>query len=176
MKLKIKIRRINKNIELPEVIDKGEWVDLKLSSATSFEAPKVVTSKDAETGKTSKEVVFDDGLLPLGVAMQLPKGYEAIVSPRSSTFKYFGLMERNSIGVIDGSYSGDNDEWMFPAIAFRKASISEGERICQFRIQLSQKATVWQKIKWLLSSGIRIVEVETLNETNRGGFGTTGTR
>ena len=176
MKQTIKVRRLNKNLSLPTIIDKGEWIDLKLSSAATFEAPKVVTVKDAETGKTSKDVVFDTTMLPLGIAMKLPKGYEAIVAPRSSTFKYFGLIERNSIGVIDNSYSGNTDEWMFPAIAFRKSSIPEGERICQFRIQLSQKATIWQKIKWLLSSGIRIVEVDTLDGTNRGGFGSTGTR
>ena len=68
----------------------------------------------------------------------------------------------------------NNDEWKFNALAFRNTTINEGTRIAQFRIQLSQKATVWQKIKWLLSSGIKIVEVDHLNDENRGGIGSTG--
>lgn len=74
------------------------------------------------------------------------------------------------------SYCGNNDEWHFPAIAFRDTMILDGHRICQFRIQLSQKATLWQKIKWFLSSGVKIVEVESLDGTDRGGFGTTGVK
>lgn len=176
MKQTIKVRRLNKNLSLPTIIDKGEWIDLKLSGKAEFQAPRQLTKKDMETGRITKTVEFDSTLLPLGIAMMLPKGYEAIVAPRSSTFGHYGLVERNSIGIIDNTYSGDNDEWRFPAIAFKEVTIPEGERICQFRIQLSQKATIWQKIKWLLSSGIRIVEVDTLGGTNRGGFGSTGTR
>lgn len=74
------------------------------------------------------------------------------------------------------SYNGNGDEWKFPAVAIRPTSIEKGTRICQFRVQLSQKATMWQKIKWLLSSGIELVEVGNLSNTNRGGFGSSGVK
>ena len=82
----------------------------------------------------------------------------------------------NSEGVIDNSYCGDEDEWRFPAIAFRDTTINKGERICQFRIQLSQKATIWQKLRWLFSNKIELVSVDKLESINRGGFGTTGVK
>lgn len=72
------------------------------------------------------------------------------------------------------SYCGNNDEWKMPVIAFKKTEINTGDRVCQFRIQLSQKATIWQKLKWLLTSGIKFVEVENLDSKDRGGFGSTG--
>jgi dUTP pyrophosphatase len=97
------------------------------------------------------------------------------MAPRSSAAKKMGIMCANSIGVIDQSYCGDDDQWMFPAVTLRKTSISKNTRICQFRIQLSQKATMWQRIKWLFTSGIELVEVESLGNTNRGGFGSTDT-
>ena len=74
------------------------------------------------------------------------------------------------------SYNGDNDEWKFPAIAIRETTIEEGTRICQFRIQLSQKATCWQKLKWFFSNGIKLVEVDSLNNEDRLGFGSTGVK
>lgn len=114
--------------------------------------------------------------IPLGVAMKLPKGYEAVVLPRSSTPKKFGIMYGNSMGVIDNSYCGNKDEWKFPAVAIRPTSIDKGTRICQFRVQLSQKATTWQKIKWLFTSGVKLVEVDDLGNDNRGGFGSTGVK
>lgn len=72
------------------------------------------------------------------------------------------------------SYCGNSDEWKFPVIAIRPTFIEKGCRICQFRIQLSQKATLWQKLKWLFSSGVKLVKVDNLQENNRGGFGSTG--
>jgi dUTP pyrophosphatase len=95
---------------------------------------------------------------------------------RSSTPKKFGVITANSEGVIDNTYCGNNDEWKYPALAIKDTTINEGDRICQFRIQLSQKATVWQKLKWLLSSGVKIVEVESLSGANRNGFGSTGVK
>ena len=74
------------------------------------------------------------------------------------------------------SYNGDNDEWRFPAYFTRRAILYKGDRICQFRIQLSQKATFWQKLKWLFSSGIKIEQVEKLNTIDRGGIGSSGKR
>lgn len=100
-------------------------------------------------------------MIPLGVAMELPKGYEALVVPRSSTFKRYGIILVNSIGVIDESYNGDNDYWMFPAYSLLGSFIPEGSRIAQFRIIKHQPE-------------IEFEEVETLDNENRGGFGSTG--
>ena len=154
MKLKIKIKTFASQI-LPEIIDKGDWIDLRSNE-------EYVANKE------------EYKLLKLGVAMELPDGFEAIVVPRSSTFKTWGILLANSMGIIDNSYSGDNDEWRFPAWFTRGTIIHKGDRICQFRIQLSQKATFWQKLHWLLSSKIKIEHVEKLNTINRGGVGSTG--
>lgn len=177
MKLKIKIKRINKNIPLPNIISKGDWIDLRSSETVALKAPQASTLKrhtinGVEEGH--RDVTFDSRLIKLGVAIQLPKGFEAVVLSRSSTFKNFGVTLANSEGVIDQTYCGDNDEWRYNAIALRDTIIHEGDRICQFRIQLSQKATVWQKLKWLFSSGIKIVEVNRLGNPNRGGIGSSG--
>lgn len=178
MKQTILIRRINQNIELPSVIAKGEWIDLRASETMRFKAPQSGTLKTRNVnGQEEKyrNVSFDLQVMPLGVAMQLPKGYEAIMSARSSLPKGFGAFLGNGIGVIDFLYSGNNDEWKAVLIALRDTTVKEGERICQFRIQLSQKATVWQKIKWLFSSGIELKEVDELpSKKDRLGLGSTG--
>lgn len=145
-------------------MEKGEFVDLRARDNFSFHEPTIVNNM----------VIFDKELIPLGVAMQLPKGFEAIIIPRSSSFKHFGIMEANSVGLIDNSYCGNSDEWKLPVIAFKKGKVSAGERVCQFRIQLSQRATFWQKLNWLFSSGIELEFVDTLTNLNRGGFGSTG--
>lgn len=175
MKLKIKIKKIGRGANLPKVIDKGEWVDLSASEYRSIKAPQAGTLKRTKED-SYRNVSFSTFMVPLGVAMKLPEGLEAVVVPRSSTFKNFGIIQANSFGVIDNSYSGNNDEWKFPAIALRDTVVNVGDRICQFRIQLSQKATMWQKLKWLFSSGIEIVEVASLDNKDRGGFGSTGVR
>lgn len=175
----IKIKRINKGLSFPTIIHKGEWIDLRASEDVVMKAPQAQTLKktivDGET-ISYRDVEFDTKRIPLGIAMQLPKGYEAVVLPRSGTFDNFGITMSNSEGVIDNSYCGDNDEWKFGAIAFRHTNIYEGDRICQFRIQLSQKATMWQKIKWLFSSKINLVEVEHLGNDDRCGFSSTGVK
>lgn len=179
MKLKVKVKRINKNLKLPKIIDKGDWVDLRASETVVLRAPQAGTLKKRKVNgvdESYRNVVFDTKLFGLGVAMQLPKGFEAVALPRSGTFNNFGVMLTNSEGVIDQSYCGNGDEWKFNAIAFRDTVIYKGDRVCQFRIQPSQKATVWQKLKWLFSSGVEIVEVESLGEVNRGGFSTTGVK
>lgn len=160
----------------PQVFEKGDWIDLSAQYQTSFIAPHAKClhkKKNSETENTDRfrDVVFDYRIIPLGVAMQLPKGYEAVMIPRSSTFKKYGLLQSNSIGLLDNSYCGDNDIWGFPAMATRAVTIPEGTRICQFRIQLSQKATMWQKIKWLFSSKIELVAVDSLDNPDRKGFG-----
>lgn len=177
MKLKIKVKKLNKEIRLPHTIKVGEWVDLRASKSKIFHAPQAETlKKHVVNGETisHRDVSFDYDLIPLGVAMKLPDGFEAIVAPRSSTFKKYKVIQANSIGVIDNSYSSDTDEWMYPVISLGDTEIPEGDRICQFRIQLSQRATVWQKLKWLFTSDIEFVEVNCLSHEERGGFGSTG--
>ena len=120
----------------------GDWIDLR----------------------AAEDVVMKKGefrLIPLGVAMELPRGYEALVAPRSSTFKKLGILLANSIGIIDESYKGDGDEWHFPAYAVRDTVIHKNERICQFRIIQHQPL-------------IHLLEVETLGNADRGGIGSTG--
>lgn len=177
MKLKIKVKRLNKNINLPEVIKEGDFIDLRASETVYMHAPQAgVLKKHKVNGVeySHRDVEFDFKLIPLGIAMKLPKGFIAVPVPRSSTYNKYGITQANSIGVIDSSYCGEKDEWKFPALSYRDTVIPEGERICQFEIRLSQKATIWQKLKWLLSSGIKIVEVEHLSKDSRGGFGSTG--
>ena len=178
MKQKILIRRINTNIDLPSVINNGEWIDLRAADTLRFKAPQSGTLKTrniAGQNEKYRNVTFDIQLMPLGIAMQLPSGFEAIIAARSSLPRGFGVIMANSIGVIDNTYSGNTDEWKAPLLALRDTVIREGERICQFRIQLSQKATMWQKIKWFCTSGIKLVEVDELpNKEDRGGFGSTG--
>lgn len=177
MKLNVKVKRINKNIELPQVINKGEWCDLRAAEKVTLIAPQSGTLKRYKADGidfSRRDVYFDNKLINLGIAMKLPKGFEAYIIPRSGTYDKFGIIQANHIGLIDNSYSGNNDEWKFNAIALTDVVIEEGDRICQFRIQLSQKANIWQKIKWLFCSGIKIIEVESLNYEDRGGFNSTG--
>jgi dUTP pyrophosphatase len=103
----------------------------------------------------------DFKLIPLGVAMELPEGYEAIVVPRSSTYKKYGIILAGSIGVIDEDYNGDEDEWWFPAVAFQTTIIERNERIAQFRIVKHQPE-------------FDLDTVVTLGNSNRGGIGSTG--
>lgn len=142
--LEIKIKYFDKELQKVEKIKHGDWLDLRSAETVSL-----------------KQGEFK--LIPLGVAMQLPKGYEANVVPRSSTYKNFGIIQTNSYGVIDNSYSGDNDQWHFPAVALRDTLIQKGDRICQFRIQQRMPSTV-------------LIEVEKLGNKDRGGIGSTGTK
>lgn len=137
----IKIKYL-RDIQRIEKFNVGDWIDLR--------AAEDVTMKAGEYK-----------MIPLGVAMELPKGYEALVAPRSSTFKKHGVILVNSIGVIDESYNGDGDEWNFLAFAVRDTRIHKNERICQFRIIQHQPL-------------IHLREVETLGNSDRGGIGSTG--
>ena len=157
-----------KSADVPslEIIAKGDWIDL---TCVDSNLPYNIEDGKQYMGE-------------LGIAMQLPEGYEAIIAPRSSTYKNFGIIVPNSIGVIDNSYRGDNDYWKFPFVVLKQPKNIENlcryilnKRVCQFRIQLSQKATMWQKIKHLFINKIEFIEVGTFGEeTNRGGFGSTG--
>lgn len=140
--INIKVKYFNENVEKLTKITKGNWIDLR----------------------AAQDVVLKAGefkLIPLGIAMELPRGYEAHVVPRSSTFKNFGILQTNSIGVIDCSYCGDNDIWRMPAYAVRDTEIHVNDRICQFRIIENQPK-------------IEFAEVEHLDGKDRGGFGSTG--
>lgn len=116
---------------------------------------------DLRAAETIEMKTGDYKLISLGISMKLPEGYEAHIVPRSSTFKNFGVLQTNSYGVVDNSYSGTNDIWRFPALAMRDTVIHEGDRICQFRIEKKQPA-------------VEFIEVDELDDTDRGGFGSTG--
>lgn len=177
--LRIKVKRINKNLPMPVVLDKGDWIDLRASRTVEIEGPQAGTLKyHTVNGERvgHRDVEFSNALIPLGIAMELPEGFEAVALPRSSNYKNFLVILANSEGVIDYVYKGDNDEWQFNAIAFADTIIHEGDRICQFRIQLSQKATFLQKLRWLFSSGIELVEVDKLGNPDRKGIGSTGVK
>ena len=120
----------------------SDWIDLRCAVDTFMKAGDYVN-------------------IPLGVAMELPEGYEALVIPRSSTFKNFGILMANSTGLIDCSYRSDSDQWHFPALAIRDTAIKKNDRICQFRIQRNMPDICFRK-------------VEKLGNTARGGFGSTG--
>lgn len=144
MMKKIKIKYFVKDLPKIEKIEKGDWIDLRAAEDVEMKANEY-------------------HMIPLGIGMILPEGYEAHVAPRSSTYRKFHIILANSVGIIDNSYSGDNDQWMFPAYALRDTVIYKGDRICQFRIVEKQPE-------------IEFEEVEHLNDKDRGGFGSTGTK
>ena len=121
---------------------KSDWIDLRI----------------AETVELKKD---EFKLLPLGIAVKLPEGYEAHIVPRSSTYKNFGIIQTNHMGVVDESYCGDGDQWYMPAYALRDTKIEKGDRICQFRIMRHQPV-------------IDFEECDTLDSPDRGGIGSTG--
>ena len=140
---RIKIKYFTDKIDkLAFIGGKSDWIDLR-------------AAEDAIMKKGEFK------LISLGVAMELPEGYEAHIVPRSSTFKNFGVIQANSVGIIDNSYCGDNDVWCFPAFAVRDTEIHVNDRICQFRIVKNQPAVVFDEITFLEGE-------------DRGGFGSTG--
>lgn len=176
MKLKVKIKVLTEGC-MPEINPKGDWIDLKSAVDVSLPAPQsgVLKRTTIDGEETSfRNVTMETHYIPLGVAMELPKGFEGYAILRSSGPKKMGLFIPNGKGIMDNSYNGNEDEWNLICSTMRETSISKGDRICQFRIQLSQFATPWQKLKWILCSGIKLVEVDNLNNTNRGGLGSTG--
>jgi len=139
----ILIHYFTDQIEKLRYIDgKSDWIDLRAAQTVQLKAGEFK-------------------LIPLGVSMKLPAGYEAHVVPRSSTFKNYGILQANSVGIIDESYCGTGDQWFFPAYATRDTVVNLNDRICQFRVFTHQCA---------ISFEIR----EELETTDRGGFGSTG--
>lgn len=142
-KEKIKIKYHTDEIEKLRYIDgKSDWIDLRAAEDVELKAGEFK-------------------LISLGVSMELPKGYEAHIVPRSSTFKNFGVIQTNHQAVIDESYCGDNDIWRYPVYALRDAVIHKNDRICQFRIMKHQPTIYFE-------------EVEYLEGEDRNGFGSTG--
>ena len=140
----IKIKYFNQRLSPLEYIDgKSDWIDLRAAATIALHHGEFY-------------------LVPLGVAIELPEGYEALIVPRSSSFKNYGFIQTNSMGVIDETYCGDNDEWKLPILATREGLIAEGDRIAQFRIIKHQPK-------------LDFIEVKSLEKSNRGGFGSTGT-
>ena len=138
----LKVRYLAEGLEELRQVPGSDWVDLRAAEDTVLKAGEF-------------------RLIPLGVAIALPEGYEAHVVPRSSTFKNYGLLQANSMGVVDGSYRGDGDQWRWPAYATRDVTIEKNTRLCQFRIVENQPP-------------LRFLPVEHLDAPDRGGFGSTG--
>jgi dUTP pyrophosphatase len=125
-----------------ETTERGDWIDLRAAEDVELKAG-------------------ESKYISLGVSMKLPKGYEALVIPRSSTFKHWGIIQTNHIGLIDNSYCGNDDVWMFPALATRDVLIEKNSRICQFRIQRKMEKP-------------NLKTVDVLDSVNRGGLGSSG--
>jgi dUTP pyrophosphatase len=141
--INLKVKYFSEDIEKLRYIDgKSDWIDLRSAADVELEAGEFK-------------------LIPLGIAIELPHGYEAHVVPRSSTFKNFGVLQVNSMGVIDETYCGDNDQWFMPVLAVRDTKICVNDRICQFRIMEHQPALTFE-------------QVDHLEGADRGGFGSTG--
>jgi len=151
--MKIKIKYFNKDYPRLEKISKGDWIDLRVDGLIQCKSKMIADTFDYRKGDVIK--------FGLGVAMELPEGYEAEIRPRSSTFKHWGLIQTNSVGTIDNSYCGDNDEWQIEFIAMRDGVINRFDRVCQFRI--------WEK-----QPEFSFVEVDKLGNEDRGGYGSTG--
>ena len=139
----IKIKYFDNEIDKIEKLSIGDWIDLRAAKSVRLKAGEFC-------------------IIPLGIGMKLPDGYEAHIVPRSSTFKNWGIIQTNSIGIIDNSYSGDNDQWMIPILAMEDTYVLKNDRICQFRI-----------VKKMPDVEFKIVE--HLDENDRGGFGSSGT-
>ena len=142
---KIKVKYFNPDMPKLDFIEgKSDWIDLRSNVRIEYK-------------------VGDFFLIPLGVAMQLPAGYEAHVAPRSSTFKNYGIIQVNSVGCVDESYCGDNDQWFMPVYALKDGIIEKFDRVCQFRIM--------EKM-----NGVSLEEVAELSGEDRGGHGSTGVK
>lgn len=141
--MQVKIKYFEEDIERIRLIEnKSDWYDLRAAETVTM-------------------LKGDFRLISLGVAMELPSGYEAHVVPRGSTFKNFGILQTNGMGIIDETYKGNGDQWFFPALAMRNTTIKKGDRICQFRIMQKQPP-------------IEFIEAEHLDNEDRGGHGSTG--
>lgn len=140
--LEVMVKYHDKELGKIEKFPVGDWIDLRSAETVNMDAGQF-------------------HIISLGVSMKLPEGYEAHILPRSSTFRRWGILLTNSMGVIDNSYSGDGDVWKFPALAMRSTTIFKGDRICQFRIMPKMPE-------------VKFTEVDHLTDKDRGGLGSTG--
>lgn len=140
--INIKIKYFDKNLPKLQKISKGDWIDLRAAENISLKKG-------------------DYALIPLGIGMDMPEPYEAHIAPRGSTYKHFKILQTNSVGVVDNTYKGDDDQWFYPVVANEDTYIKWGERICQFRVMEKMPE-------------IEFTEVTSLENENRGGHGSTG--
>ena len=172
--MKIPVRLLNGQV-LPIVTKEGDWIDIATTSELNLQGPTADTLKRSRAGKQDvsiRAVNFHPETISLNMAMELPAGFEAVVLPRSSTFNKYGLDLGNTEGVIDQRYCGNTDIWRATIKPYRTVTVPAKTRLFQFRIQLSQKATVLQKLRWLFWNGkIEFVEVDKLDNPDRKGFG-----
>lgn len=165
--MKIKVRYTNPDCKITR---DGNMYDLYTAKRCILSGPKIKGDR----------VIFENELVPLGIAMELPKYFEANVVSRSSLFGKMKVTLANSIGIIDGpdkatkGYIGNNDIWMANFIAFDDVIIDAGTKVCQFRIRPTMDAPIWTKLKWLFTWKIKFIEVDLLHNKDRGGYGTSG--
>ena len=171
MVLKVKYKLLTTGCA-PVINEQGDAFDLVAAKDVTLETPRLrgVAAEDGSKIKAG----FRSSMIPLGIAMEIPKGWVADVRPRSSTYKKWHILQVNSFGLIDSSYCGDTDEWCMPVVALSTSHIKKGDRICQFEIRPSQRASIWQKLRWLFTGKIEFVQVESLGNKDRGGLGSTG--
>ena len=143
MEAKLKIKYHVKELEKLRYIDgKSDWIDLRVAENVSM--------KQGEYR-----------LISMGISVEIPKGYEMLIVPRSSAYKNFGILQTNAMGVVDESFRGDNDIIHMPILAMRDTEIHINDRIGQFRLMPHQPE-------------VHFIEVDHLDNEDRGGFGTTG--
>ena len=151
----LKIRYADKDFPTLVINNKGDWIDLKATSDYELKAG-------------------ESAFINLGVAMKLPDEFEAWLVPRSGTFKKYGLIQTNGIGIIDNSYSGNNDIWMMPVYATRDTKVCRGDRLCQFRLT-ERMGSIFNSFGHNFEyRNLYILETEQLDDADRGGFGSTG--
>lgn len=139
----IRVKYHNPNLkDTIKQVPESAWIDLRAAETVEMEPG-------------------DFRIISLGISMEIPEGYEAHIAPRSSTFKNFGILQTNGVGVVESSYCGEDDIWGFPALAMRKTVIHEGDRICQFRIMKQMEP-------------VEFITTDKMNNQSRGGFGSTG--
>ena len=146
----IKIKYFDENMPRMQLTSNGDWIDCR-------------AARDYDLDPQTFNFTNDPFLIDLGFACKLPADYEAHLAPRSSSFKRWGFLVVNSVGIIDESYCGDDDHWMLAVYPTRKAHINKYDRVCQFRIMKKQPEIIFE-------------EVDSLNSNSRGGFGSTGVK
>ena len=151
--IKLLIRYTDPSFPTLQMTEKGDWIDLKTAERYELKAGEFA-------------------LINLGIAMQIPYEFEAWLAPRSGTFKKYGLIQTNSIGIIDNSYCGNNDIWRMPVYATRDTIIEKGERLCQFRL-IERMGSMFDR-KVTRPEDLYIIEVKELDGEDRGGFGSSG--